>query len=240
MVGLITNAGLEPEKLEKVSKAFAEVRSYYEMAEQKMKLIEGIGDGLYIPSVNELRYAGCHLSRATVEIDVEVALEELDKALRHCKRAVYDALEVGITYYLETLRTFIDDYRHVVITSIIPDLAEGKIRISAIRDFITKPRDQERDEFWEGCTEHFLEIQQISTKFENSREELNKLALQQELERERFKQEQDLARKRHTHNTVLAYAGVIAAIVFGLFTIFPASSAPKAAITGTESSRQAE
>lgn len=239
MIDLIVREGMTPEVQQELSTAFATVRRFYEIAEQKMKLVEGIDDDLYIPSVNELRYAGCHLSKATVAPDFGTINGELDKAKKHCKRAIYDALEVGITYYLETLRIFLDDYRTVVISPVIPDLSDAKRKISEIRDFITKPRDEDRAGFWEGCTDRFYAIQLISEEFENSRDELNKIKLQQENDARQFelqKIENELQRKRddrkHMHRMTLTYAAIALSAVALWYNVYvknqPANAAPLA------------
>jgi len=208
MINLIARGKLTPKTQKKLSKLFVVVNEYYKLAEQKVKLIEVLDNNLYIPSVNELRYAGYHLSKATVANTHKTATRELNKALKHCKRAIYDAIEVGITFYLEVLKLFFYDYRLVVITPIIPDLTAIKIRISEIRDFITKPRTNERVAFWEECTQLFIEIQQIAAQFENSREELNKISEQHRIESQ-----------RHRHSTILTYVGIIIAILVSVLTI---------------------
>lgn len=224
MIDLITECTLDTALKQQLRESFADVRKYYSLAETKMKLVEVTDGDLYIPSVNELRYAGCHLSKATVANDGKIALGELDKATKHCKRAVYDALEIGITFYLEKLSTFLDDYKHVAIVNVIPDVIKFKFRMSEIRDFITKPREGERSEFWEKCTDLFQEIAEIYKILDHARGELNLVAQQQKIEHEKFeqqqkielehsKQQQRIARNRHVHHTILKYATLIVAII---------------------------
>lgn len=69
-------------------KAFSE-------AEDALKRCERISGEIAIPSVNQLRYALCHV----LEGDFEAAKN-------HCIRAKYDAYEAIIGYFLEYIATF--------------------------------------------------------------------------------------------------------------------------------------
>lgn len=233
MIDLIAQGGMPPESQKELSEAFTSVRHYYAIAEEKMKLLEGIDGELFIPSVNELRYAGCHLSKSTVATDFETIKGELGKAKKHCKRAIYDALEVGITYYLERLRVFQEDYKTVVLSPIISDLSVIQAKIVEIRDFVAKPRGDDRADFWEGCTQYFYEIQQLSDKIENCREDLNKVLLQQAHDQ-----------RQYTHKLILRYVGIFVAVIALGYTVYmqnqPASVAPSSQKTIPQEAHAAE
>lgn len=76
-------------------------------AEKSIKDCENITNELPQGAVNELRYAGKHLTKFLLEEDKE----ELNKFYRHCKRAQYDAQELSILM----LKTKIDNYLDLLI-----------------------------------------------------------------------------------------------------------------------------
>ncbi|MDQ6954812.1 MAG: hypothetical protein Q9M20_05155 [Mariprofundaceae bacterium] len=98
--------------MEKCSKdRFMTLRSLFDSAEIKLKETEQLCGDLAIPSVNELRYVGYHITKALChDVDSNDYNEELLRAERHCKRAVYDANEVGIEYLLRKIANFKEQY----------------------------------------------------------------------------------------------------------------------------------
>ncbi len=89
-------------------------------AERAIKEVEDTGGELIVPAVNQLRYTGNHLIRYLSDPAVEAARYELADAIKHCKRATYDAYEAAILHQLMELKKFKDDYRKTQITTIIP------------------------------------------------------------------------------------------------------------------------
>ena len=96
-----------------VAKAFCE-------AERRMKKIEWM-DGTDVPSINELRYVGYHLFKACQQDDTVLQREELRRAERHCKRASFDALELGMITQLERINDFVTDYKDYPVSDDLPD-----------------------------------------------------------------------------------------------------------------------
>ena len=56
-----------------------------------------------IPAHNELRNAGYHLLHAIDGSGCAVDDEQIDKAIAHCDRAIYDAAEAGVIITLDAL-----------------------------------------------------------------------------------------------------------------------------------------
>jgi hypothetical protein len=68
--------------------------------------------GIVVPAVNELRYAAKHISKIFQSVDSSgLNQEELDKAIRHCVRARYDALHAISLYLIRDFQQFAADYK---------------------------------------------------------------------------------------------------------------------------------
>ena len=159
----------------------SEISELFALAEEKIKLIEHLGEGLTFPSVNQLRYVAFHLLRADKTTDENLKKEELRKARNHCERAIYDAVEPGIVHYLEEIRTFQNDYRMVEITNIIPnyldisrkaDESSGFIS-ERIKDSISDRSNNQGDQYQEA-TSLFEGLKEAVKLLSYARPELNK------------------------------------------------------------------
>jgi hypothetical protein len=154
-----------------VDNATAEiVASLYGQAEDALKVIERTHEKLCIPTVNQLRYAGNHLSKYLLDPQQE----ELTKAANHCKRAIYDAYEAGIYYFLSEIKSFQGDYKHVVITEVLKDWVEVQQKINQIKSFVASPESFKKEDRFRDCHGYFDDLRDILDKLEAARGELNK------------------------------------------------------------------
>ena len=159
----------------------SEISELFALAEEKIKLIEHLGEGLTFPAVNQLRYVAFHLLRADKTTDENLKKEELRKAKNHCERAIYDAVEPGIVHYLEEIRTFQNDYRMVEITNIVPsylDISRKAEESSGfiserIKDSISDRSNNQGDQYREA-TSLFEELKEAVKLLSYARPELNK------------------------------------------------------------------
>lgn len=152
-----------------------EVRDLYFEAERALKKIEHLHhEGLVIPTVNELRYAGNHLLRAFQTQDSAEALQEFEKAKNHCKRAYYDAIELGTLAYLEKFEQFTSDYRLVSISSVIPNYAEILHLVNSVKKFIADTTKDERHLYYLDLEKHYNPLTSALELLDASRQELNK------------------------------------------------------------------
>lgn len=85
------------------SPQITDVQRLYGEAEAAIKLYERIGLDNLVSAINELRYAGDHILAAQTATDSETRDIALFKAMRHCERAKYDALESTIITLLEVI-----------------------------------------------------------------------------------------------------------------------------------------
>ncbi len=95
----------------------------FRTAEERVKEIEWRG-GLDIPSINELRYVGFHLIKAVQAKDSSIQDEQLRRAFRHCRRAEYDAVELGILSGLDCIARFQDIYRSLPVIDHVKNYPE--------------------------------------------------------------------------------------------------------------------
>ena len=115
---------------EQYKQEIAEIRDLYNTAEQDLKTAGRETNILMMAGVNQCRYAGQHLTRALAATDDETVKGELAAANRHLRRAVYDANDASIQYYLNQIDAFRKRFP-VNLNEIIPDY--GKV-MEAVAD----------------------------------------------------------------------------------------------------------
>ncbi|MHA5986296.1 hypothetical protein ACVSMR_05660 [Pseudomonas aeruginosa] len=151
-----------------------ELARLYRQAEEKIKLVENLSQELSIPAVNELRYAGYHMVQyLSGDGEPEV---ELKKAQNHCKRAIYDAVEAGITHQLEMIRIFQQDFKVLILSDFIPNYPALQKQIREARDLILAPKNAHKDRaaYYEQCVTHLENLRAGLDKLDEHREELLK------------------------------------------------------------------
>jgi len=151
--------------LREISKLFTE-------AERAIKYVEDFDGVLTVPAVNQLRYCGNHLVRYLATVDPD----ELRDALKHVKRATYDAYEATIIYQLLEYDKFKDDYRMVLISKVISDYTQIQEKIENARSFVRQnDQSKTRGDNYRNGKEHLDQIVCGVRLLNTSREELNKL-----------------------------------------------------------------
>lgn len=156
---------------------YTQVLSSFKQAEQFIKSVEldSNGNDLSVPSINELRYTGHHLVKAIQSDDAEKQKEELKKAYRHCKRASFDAVELGIIGKLETITIFEYDYRKSLIQNVWPDYLDSVAELEKIQCFLKHQNvTRSREDYFDSCLAHYEMAAKISQKARLARPQLNK------------------------------------------------------------------
>ncbi len=156
------------------------VADLYADAEAGLKKIERQSEAMHVPTLNQLRYAGCHITRYIRDVDNNK--HELTKAANHCKRATYDVYETGITVFLLKLYKFETDYESVVITNIIPEWTNDLKTIRSIRNFVFERDENSRGDHYKICEEHYDNLEDIVARATVARSELNKLIKKRRLQ----------------------------------------------------------
>jgi hypothetical protein len=159
-----------------------EVIDLFDQAESKVKELERLCGELSIPSINQLRYVGYHLTKALCHDDnPSIFTEEIKKSKSHAKRAIYDTYEAGILYLLEK----IEDFQFQASTSsqtnhVLPNYSELCAKAQASSDFLQKVRleHKQREKYYLQCEPHIDILKNIYTQFKVSAP----LIVQKELE----------------------------------------------------------
>ena len=159
---------------DRLREKLSEYKDTYNNAEAALKLFEiKTGEGLIFPAVNELRYAGQHLCRSLDAATSADAVEEMERATRHVRRAIYDAYDAGINFYIEKCRSFKDDYKNEVPSAVNPDYVSEKKKLQDLTDTIAEEDRQEKETYAGIKQQQFILVRDITTKWELCREELN-------------------------------------------------------------------
>ncbi|MBF0109266.1 MAG: hypothetical protein HQL76_08830 [Magnetococcales bacterium] len=121
------------------------ISELFRNAEIEIKLAEQMSGNIIIPAINELRYAGNHLLKGLLASSPKEQREQYFRALRHCQRAHYDAVEAVLLYLLDKFRTFQNDYEEVSIPAVWPDYAKHLSRFheahSLLKSVVKNPED---------------------------------------------------------------------------------------------------
>ena len=145
------------------------IEKNFKNAESRIKNAELLNQKLSIPSINELRYAGHHLLKATQEIEELKILEELDKANRHTKRSYYDAIEASLLYKLKEIQQFDEEYRIIPETlTVIHDYNSKISKISNIVEKIQEIDAETREEKYKIIDKYYNSIKEINNEFKMS------------------------------------------------------------------------
>lgn len=153
---------------------FFELKKHFSDAEIALKTVEEITQEVLIPSVNQLRYAGRHLTDLLTETDQEKIDHHFKEFFIHCNRAERDAWEVGIISLLNEIKEFDRRYLGVTVSDIIPNYVETRKKINQIRDFLSTSPQNGQEENKIHFKEKYLELKDIYYTYDLSISELNK------------------------------------------------------------------
>jgi len=113
-------------------KKFANLFTETEFLEKELEIESG---SYFQPSINELRYAGKHISLYLVSQENS----DYEKAISHILRAIYDARDMLILLYLEKINTFEKVYKSISITSCIANWAQVRAEVNKIKKLSSNP-----------------------------------------------------------------------------------------------------
>jgi len=168
-------------------KKLSEIVALFDRAEVDLKKSEHLDSNLNIPCINELRYAGYHIAKATSDDNPD---ENLEKAVGHCKRAIYDANESAVIFLLEDIRAFQLDYSqsaHVI--TVVHNYIEIKKNVHGITtrlDENKRSNHKNRDKYYESCAHDHDALKEISFTLSMARDEINKMERKDRIGTQRF------------------------------------------------------
>ena len=183
----------------------------FEQAETKIKNVEQItSEGVLIPSINQLRYAGHHIVRSLLSDDAKERQAERVKAINHVKRAIYDIDESLLIYYIESAVCFKEKYNDSgFVTGVVTDYPEKLATLDEANKSIQQLREnnnnyQDREQFYQKLSPCLIKLSQIVAIFEQSAPLIAK--------KQQDKDDQDLKSKKR----------FIVMIIIGIFSIIAA------------------
>lgn len=173
----------------KRSEAFLALRQEYDLADRTAKKVQKFVRLAGVPAINELRYVAHHLVNtvmpATPNVDTE---KELQRAINHCKRATYEASEAGILFAFDRIAEFKEDYRSVVISSVVPDWSD----ILALCETVTRRIAETREAGEDRTPDHtdferlFDQLVTVCNRLDKARDDMNKLVDKERRDARRF------------------------------------------------------
>lgn len=185
-----------PEQKEINQKEIDATHALFKKAEANLKRAEHLTNKVFIPAVNELRYAGYHLFAYLSTTGTE---DDLNSAKKHCKRAIYDSAEGPLLKFLGDIQQFQTDYANFPVTSELPDYINQLRQAQDAKNLIEKVQPDTREAYFEAVEPHLVKLNEIVDLLETARPEINK----------RMRNEQ-----RNARWTVLGVmAGILAAIL---------------------------
>ncbi|MFZ3028430.1 hypothetical protein [Rhodoferax sp.] len=156
---------LNQEEVDKTSELFKK-------AETNLKSAEHLTNVVFIPALNELRYAGYHLVKYLSSTGDE---DDLRSAQKHCKRAIYDTAEGPMLKFLGDVAKFQEDYsKEPCITDVIPGYVGHMKKVAEARNLIAEVKPESRDEYFDLVEPHLTSLIEIAGLLDTARPEINK------------------------------------------------------------------
>jgi len=164
-----------------IEKEFQRYCELYALAEKVCKGTEYINlEGVLIPAIKQLCYAGHHIVRAHLSDDAQVTLKEIQSGQKHAGRAIHDAYDAVAIYYAEQCKQFIAEFKSITITEVYPDfLTDRRALEDAKRAIIATARTSTIENDAAVKEKHVDTLKAVYDNFENARDELNKLKIKE-------------------------------------------------------------
>ena len=140
--------------------AVQRIRDLYNEAEVDLKSYGREDNRLFVPGVNQLRYAGQHLVRALGAADEQAARSNLDAAERHAQRALYDINDAAIQYHLAGITRIRTQY-FVNLNAIVPNYQEVVNAVRSARknlERVSNEHKDNREQFYKEAREHVAKL----------------------------------------------------------------------------------
>ena len=140
--------------------AIQRIRDLYNEAEVDLKSYGRENNRLFVPGVNQLRYAGQHLVRALGATDEQAARSNLDAAERHAQRALYDINDAAIQYHLAGITRIRTQY-FVNLNAIVPNYQKVVDAVRSARknlERVSNEHKDNREQFYKEAREHVAKL----------------------------------------------------------------------------------
>jgi len=151
-----------------------ELQRLFKEAENQIIITSRISEEVSAPAINQLRYAGSHLV-SSYDCHAKEALDNLDNSIKHCKRAVYDAIEARCFYFLSSFENFKNDYRKTVITDVVANYIDIIRLAKKIQNCIRSVNSEAgKEKYFQELKGYLASFEECCFSLEVAREELNK------------------------------------------------------------------
>lgn len=126
-------------------------------------------NGVLIPAMNELRYCSYHIIKAINTVDQHEQKEQLHRATRHCERASYDALELGLATLVLKIGEFQNKYasKKVIFASVITDYANDMALVRQSQELL-EGNYKDKNENFKAIRKKLSEIKKIYFKLQEA------------------------------------------------------------------------
>ena len=122
-----------------------EFKEAYEQADSYAREVWHFRQSVVIPAHNQLRYAGHHFSKAIGPDGSLKDVKELERAIAHCERAMYEAAEAGIMSAVEYTSIFGKAFTKSpdLAKRILPDFPDIMTAKREAQGILARPRSDE-------------------------------------------------------------------------------------------------
>jgi uncharacterized protein YeeX (DUF496 family) len=153
--------------------SLAAFRIEYAKADKFCQQVQDYISQAGIPALNELRNAGHHLLKSLDDKGIVVRPGELTRAHNHAKRACYEAGEAGVLMALDNIRAFREEFRTVLVTTILPDYVNMMAETEQAREAVLAVRtdDEDRSNDYQLRIDAFETLRKIDRKLDAARPE---------------------------------------------------------------------
>ncbi|MET3761085.1 hypothetical protein [Sphingomonas sp. UYEF23] len=188
--------------------SIADYRTQYAKADSLCQEVQSFKNAAGIPAINELRNAGHHFLKAIDDTGGLASQAELDAAVAHARRAIYEATEAGIVSALAAVRKFRNDYATVQVSGVIPDYVKRLTSCSAAKRLI----ENNREDTFDRAQDHadrvtvFRDLRTFVDDLDNGRDDVNKVVADDRKQTRRF-----------TTQIVMGVLAIIITICFGIW-----------------------
>lgn len=183
----------------------------FKHAEKVIKRFERIGGKSLDTAINQLRYASRHYIESQEAEDDASRIKFLQKALSHCRRAEYDAIDASIAVIGSSIVDFDSRYLESSIVAVMPDYAESYAKATFCLAKLSD-EDSPRDIAPEDLRAYGADLDtliDIWTNIAAKKPLVEKLDLEKRLELR-------TASRRHIINTLLSILAIVVAIVLAI------------------------
>ena len=178
----------------------------YSEADSFAKRVSEFRQEVSIPAYNQLRYAGHHFVEAIASDSQSDYDERLREAVSHCKRAMYDATEAGLTAITKRVELFKEQYKDIPIGDVVKDLESIYVLMDDIVAELIKGRNKKMSisQALAKRIELFDEGVVALKRLNANRDDLNR------------KQEKNLSKRRRFIITTVLSVGVFVILLLNL------------------------